>query len=133
MASSDIRSVQMNFPTVAAGTDEERGICHGLQGEWRLSAAYFQPCTTTATDASNYTTLSVKAGLAGTSLGTLTTNSSGGAALTAGTVSTVSLSGGTAREFGATDPIYVEKDDTGTGAAADGVWTFVFAQVNKGG
>jgi hypothetical protein len=129
MASSDIISVQLAFPTVAAGTDEERGVCHGMAGEWRLAAAYLMPATTAGTDASNYTTLSVKAGLAGTSLGTLTTNSSGGAALTAGTVSTVTLTGGTALEFGATDPIYVEKDDTGTGAAADGDWTFILQQV----
>nr|AKH47324.1 hypothetical protein [uncultured marine virus] len=129
MASSDIISVRLAFPTVAAGTDEERGCVHGMAGEWRLTAAKLQPCTTTAVDASNYTVLSVKAGLGGTSLGTLSTETTVGAALTAGTVSEVTLSGGTALEFGADDPIYVEKDDSGTGAAADGEWTFILQQV----
>jgi hypothetical protein len=133
MASSDIITVQLAFPTVAAGTAEERGVCHGMSGEWKLIAAYFMPATTTAVDATNFTTLSVKAGLAGTSLGTLSTETTVGAAFTAGTVSTVSLTNSPSLEFGATDPIYVEKDEDGTGAAADGDWTFVLRQLNKGG
>lgn len=129
MAHLDEFSLALDRLTVAAGTDDEREFCHGRSIECRLAAAYFMPATAVSTDGSNYTTVTIKAGAGGTSLGSFTTNSSGGAALVKGTATTISLSGGTSLEFGATDCIEIDKSDTGTGAALDGAFTFVFEPI----
>lgn len=74
------------------------------------------PATSVSTHAANYITITVKSG--STTLATFTTNSSGGAALTAGTVVTMTLTGaGTELEIAAAGVVTVEVAKAGTGPA----------------
>lgn len=82
----------------------------------KILALKLIPATSVATHASNYITITAKSG--STTLATWTTNSSGGAALTAGTVSTMTLSAsGTDLEIAAGGLITVEVAKAGTGPA----------------
>lgn len=62
-------------------------------GKWMLSAAAFVPDDTLATDGTNYITLTIRDAANGANVASTTTNSSGGAALTAGTATVFTLSG----------------------------------------
>jgi hypothetical protein len=107
---------------VAAGTGEDWYWTQPLEGEWYLETAYYVPGTTRATDAANYTTMALKQGA--TTLGSLTNNSTGGAAFTAGTARAFTLSGGNDRQLGKGDVLILNKADTGTGTALDGTLSF---------
>lgn len=103
----------------SAGTGDTWYATVPFAGTWKLEAAYFAPDTTTGTDATNYTTLTIYDAGGSTSVGALTTNSSGGAALTAGTPSAFTLSGDL--EFaGGTEAVKLVKTDASSGAAAEG-------------
>lgn len=125
----DLVTQTIDIASIAAGTGEDRYVLPpGLSGEWYLEAADFLPATTSATHASNYTTLALKNG--STTLGSLTTNSSGGAALTAGTASPFTLSGGKSREFTArTDALTVNKTDAASGAILDGSLNLIWRRL----
>lgn len=94
-------------------------------GTWRLEHAYFMPDTTTGTDAANYTTLALRNAADGADVGSLTTNSSGGAALTAGTASAFTLSGDL-EYLGGTEELKVTKTDASSGAAIEGRFVLGF-------
>ncbi|MEO1715763.1 MAG: hypothetical protein AAFR76_01515 [Planctomycetota bacterium] len=115
----------------AQGVDEDRYItpCHPDGGEWKLVKAVLVPNTTTAVNGTNYRTVTLKNGSA--ILGSLTTNSSGGAAFTAATPSAFALSGGADLEFAANeDPLHIESTHTGgTGAAVTGVVQLSFERL----
>ncbi len=105
---------------VAAGTAFTQYAAQPAPGEWELVSAYFTPSSAgaVAVHATNYVTITLKQG--STSLGALTTNSTGGAALVAGTPSAFSLSGGSALQFGQADPLVIDVAHGGTGGAANG-------------
>ena len=116
--------------TVAATADDEREFCHGLPGEWKIIAAYFTPATAVTAHASNNFVASLKAGAGGTTLGSMSTDTSGGASLVKGTPTTIAISElGATLEFGPTDALEFAKVEGGTGAALDGCLTCVFQQV----
>lgn len=74
------------------------------------------PATSVSTHASNYITITAKSG--STTLATFTTNSSGGAAMFAGTVITMTLSGaGTELEIASGGLVTFEVAKAGTGPA----------------
>lgn len=88
--------------------------------KWRLRSINYMPNTTLATHAANYGTIRPYKG--DTALAALrTTNSSGGSALTQGSIENVSLTGvGEDREISQVSPLNVRFDGTaGTGAAMD--------------
>lgn len=118
---SDRQWLSIDF-NIAADASDVRYACVPSPGEWKLERAYFVPATTVATHGTAYGTLTLKKGAGGTSLGSLTTNSSGGAAWTAGTPSAFTLADSTDVEFtGGTDCLEITADGTaGTGAAVDG-------------
>lgn len=118
-----IMQVTLPWPSVAAGTDDERGVAIAAPGEWRLVAAYWCPDTAITANATNYTTLTVKQG--STTLATRATDVAGGSAVKH-TAEALTLSGGAALEFGQGDVIQVDKDDSGTGAIVDGAFSFFF-------
>lgn len=92
-------------------------------GSWYLESASILPHNTSATDGSNYATVTLRNG--STSLGSTTTNSSGGAALTAAQKTALTLSGGVSREFDSaptganTEAANLLVAHTGTGVALD--------------
>ena len=102
----------------AATNDEEWMINHGLPGEWRLEAAYWNPQTAIAAHASNYVDLDLNVGAGGSSIGNIATDSASGAAWVKGTPTEFSLSEGTSREFGPTDTLELAKVESGTMATA---------------
>lgn len=111
---------------------DEREVCHGLPGEWKLTGAYFVPATTLAEHADNHQTLTLKAGAGGTALGYITsdTGDTYSAAYTKGTARSIVLTGtGLNLEFGATDCLEIVVAEGGTTAALDGALTLVFSQI----
>ena len=103
---------------------DEREICHGYPGECKLAGAWLVPATALAAHASNFQTLTLKAGAGGTALGYVTTDSGDatyGVSLVKGTAAAISLTGtGLNLEFGATDCLEVAVSEDGTTAALDG-------------
>lgn len=112
---------------VAAGTGEDWYWTQPLEGEWLLETAYYVAGTTRATDGTNYTTMALKQ--SSTTLGSLTNNSTGGAAFTAGTARAFTLTGGTALQFGKGDVLTLNKTDAGTGTAMDGTLSFSLRRI----
>lgn len=84
-----------------------------------ILAAYIEPTVAVATHASNYITNTVKDSTGTTTIYSQTTNSSGGTALVAGTMSTMSLQSavGTAAEIEAGGSVLAASAATGTGPA----------------
>lgn len=104
-------------PTLS-GTDatDTNYAINGSAFTAKILALKIIPATSVSTHASNYITVTVKSG--STTLATFTTNSSGGAAMTAGTVITMTLSGtGTELEIAAGGLVTVEVAKAGTGPA----------------
>lgn len=113
----DLHYQVVDVASIAAGTAEDRYVLPpGLEGEWYLESAVHTPATTQAANGTNYTTWAIKNGA--TSLGTL---SSAVTAFTAATPRAFTLSGGKSREFTAlTDPLTINKAESGTGGIGDG-------------
>lgn len=107
----------------AAGTALIRNICPPTSGErWSLVDLALMPNVTSATDGTNYCTISVYSDTGtGTSIATAkTTNSSGGAALTAGTISSFTLTGTpTQKECTQAAPHHVDVAHAASGVAVD--------------
>lgn len=104
-------------PTLS-GTDatDTNYAINGSAFTAKILALKIVPATSVSTHASNYITVTVKSG--STTLATFTTNSSGGAAMTAGTVITMTLTGtGTELEIAAGGLVTVEVAKAGTGPA----------------
>lgn len=103
---------------VAANANEDRYVTVPFAGEWEIEKICIVPATSVSTDGSNYRTTSFKVG--STTVASQTTNSSGGAARTAGTPLDLTLSNvGTTRLTGGTDALKIESAYTGTGAVED--------------
>jgi hypothetical protein len=103
---------------VVSGTDatDTAFIVNGTSGKVRVKAARLIPKTAVSTHASNYITTDVKKGSA--NLGSHTTNSSGGSALVAGTVTTIPITGsGTDLELDAGGVLLINVTKAGTGPA----------------
>ncbi len=83
----------------------------------RITGGYIVPGVSVSTHASNYITITIKKG--SDTIASTTTNSSGGAALTAGTASALTLSGTVAKvyEIAAGGSIVVDVTKAGTGPA----------------
>lgn len=115
----------------AANTDEVWYAGPTGSGEWLLDVVQFLPYTTTAADGTDYITVAVKNG--STTLGSFNTNSGGtGAALTAGAVTGVTLSGGKSLEFtGGTDVVTVASTNAGCGKAIEGKLQFRFKKLRS--
>lgn len=94
-------------------------------GEHKLVGLYFVPDSNgaVAIDGTNYLTVTVYQG--STALGTFTTFT-GGTALVAGTAVPITLSGGTALEFGQGDILKIDSVKTGSGAVLKGEFTAAF-------
>lgn len=103
---------------VVSGTDatDTAYIVNATSGKVRVKALRIIPKTAVAVHASNYITTTIKKG--STTIGSHTTNSSGGSALVAGTVTDVTLSGsGTDIELAAGGVLAVDVAKAGTGPA----------------
>jgi len=102
-------------------------------GKFDLEGIYLEPGTAVSTDGSNYLTVTFKKGASGsTNHGTLTTNSSGGVALVAGTKAVVTLSGSASKSYDAattTDCIEAAVTKTGTGATIHGTLVAMWRRV----
>jgi hypothetical protein len=117
----------VNTASIGATTNETWYWTQPAPGEWRLEAAYIVSWTTLAAHATDYTTIALKQGA--TTLGSLSSASSGGAAFTAGTARAFTLSGGTALEFGQGDVLTATKTDAGGGGALDFTVTGYFKRL----
>lgn len=110
-----------NIPLVkAAGTAGRVSHCPTTSTEkQKLRSLSLLPNATLALDGSNYATISVYIG--STEIATAkTTNSSGGTALTQGTVTAFTLTGvGSQLEVSQASPLSVRVAHTGTGGAVD--------------
>ena len=106
------------FSTVVAGTDAtDTAYIHNSTGQKiQVLAVSVVPKTSVSTHASNYITTSIKNG--SDTITSHTTNSTGGSALTAGTVKNLSLTGtGKVLEIDAGGVISVDVAKNGTGPA----------------
>lgn len=122
-----IVSQVIDIATVGASTAEDRGFCHGLEGEWRLEYAVYLPVTADAIDGSNYTSLVLKNGIGGTAVSSAVSNET--VAFAAGTPRAFTLSENTSREFGQTDVLNINKAETGTGGILDGSITVTWIKI----
>lgn len=103
---------------VVTGTDavDTADIVNAGTNKLRIKAVYILPKTAVSTHASNYITTTLANG--GTTVAAHTTNSSGGSALVARTLKTVTISGtGTALELAAGGTLTVDVSKAGTGPA----------------
>lgn len=116
----------------SAGTGETWYATVPHAGTWKLQTAYFVPDTTTGTNAANYTTLALRDAGDAANVGALTTNSSGGAALTAGTPSAFTLSGDLEYAGAGAEVVKVTKTDASSGAALEGRLVLGFAKFRAG-
>jgi hypothetical protein len=118
------------YVSTAADSDEERHVHIPMSGEWRLDSAVISPSTTTAADATNYASITLKRGAAGTAVSSALTTAT--VALTKGTARAFSLTG-TALDFtggdGSTDCLEVAVTHPGTGAAVDAQVCAVFRRI----
>jgi hypothetical protein len=106
----------------AAGTDKTYYIDIPYVAEWEIIGASFTPDGDGAvsTHGTDYISLAVKQG--STTIASLTTNSSGGAALVAGTPTVMTLSNAPSTEFtGKTDVISLVGTNAGGGKVLKGV------------
>lgn len=113
---------------VGAITDEREFAAPCITGEkLKLLRVAVMPATALAANDTNYLTISVKKGAGGTSLGSFTTQATGGQALVKGTAIDISITGtGTNLEFGPTDCLELVVADAATTADFDGAITVVW-------
>ena len=103
----------------SASADSYTCPAHPDAGEAKLVKAVWVPDITLATPARNYWTIAPKNGA--TTLGSVTTNSTGGTAWAAGTPEDITLSGGSALEFTRnTDALHIDVDEAGAATDARG-------------
>lgn len=125
MSASQAISIQIPIGFSAAGgvsAADDYYVCHGMDGEYKLEAAYFTPMVAVTAHASNFVSLTLRQGIEGDSTAissAMTTDSDGGgAAMVLGTVrefSLLSTDAAVAKQtFGATDVIFVDHDEAGS-------------------
>jgi len=120
MSAAQVCTTAIHVPSIGASTADVLHVCHGQDDEWYVEAAYYVPSTADAADASNYTTITLLAGAAGTAF-TDTAMANTTIAFVAGTVRAFAFTGAdTLREFGPTDSVEINKAETGTGGILHG-------------
>lgn len=129
-----IALLSLHIPSTAADTEDEWYVALPGRGTWRILEAKFAPATAVAANDTNYITItqSTNASAASTTwttIGTITTQVTGGAAMVIGTTRDITLSGA-GLEIGEGQQIRVEKDDPGSGAILDGTFTWLLEKVN---
>ena len=128
-----IIALALNLQAIAAGTAEERNIGIPGSGEWYLESAVFVPSTTSAIDATNTATITLKFGTGGSTIATLT---NGTVAFTKGTARAFDLSSVAAslREFSAgagTDTLEAAVSHAASGSVVDGTITLIFSKMAR--
>lgn len=118
----------VQIPDLTGTNTNEYLIAPPSSGKWVLESLSFTPETALATDASNYGTIAANKGAGGSAIGSLTTNSSGGAANVKGTRRDFSLTSSLVNFDSATTTetleIAVTKAGTGgtIGGTISGLW-----------
>lgn len=106
----------------------------GRAGEvWELqTTAYFMPSTSVSANDTNYATVKLKKNSTDLAGATFNTKVTGGAALTAGTATTMTLTGGgSLRQFTVgTDALDINVAIGGAGAVIDGCFHFVWLRIS---
>lgn len=120
---------------LAAATADDKYVSVPIDGEWVLDSITLVPNSTVATDGSDYRTTTFKVGgTGGTTVGSQTTNSSGGSARTVGVAQRITLttpeaypvSGGSGNA-GVGDCVVISSAKTGsTGAVDDATYILTF-------
>ena len=95
-------------------TPDDYYICHGQVGEWRLEAAYFCPADPVPASSGNYVSIMLSQGFEGTETDIATAMTTATVAMALGTVREFTLSENTSREFGPTDVLMVDVDESGS-------------------
>ena len=116
----DTFSLVVDIAPITSTTTEERLLCHGIPGEWLLSGASWMPSADLSANGTNYGSVGINEGAGGTSLGTVTSEST---AFTKGTAREFTLSSAL---FGPTDAIEIDVNKAGSGGTVDGALTMVF-------
>ncbi len=115
----------LDFPSTAAGTDDDFSVAVPGIGSFRVTAAYWSPDTAAALDGTNFATITLASndGAAGafTALGTLTTET---VAMAKGTTRAITLTGD-GRYVSQGDVLRLAKTEDGTGALIHGHLTIV--------
>ena len=115
--------------TAGVGDPNDYYTCHGQAGEWRLESAFYMPEITTAAAGSNYFSLTIGQGVAGSSTDVSSALTNASTAHTLGVAREFTLTENTSREYGASDTIIVELEETGSSANIAGVLVMAFTQV----
>lgn len=111
-------------------SDFSRYVVNPSGEKARILSGHITPNVSVSTHASNYMTWNVKKG--STTIATFTTNSSGGAALTAGTPVALTFTGtGKDMEIDSGSAVLVEGVNSGTGPAYDVEVTLVLQGIRQ--
>ncbi len=143
MSAPQAISVQIPIGFSAVGgvsAADDYYVCHGMNGEYKLEAAYFTPMVAVSAHASNFVSLTIHQGFEGTSTAitsALTTDSDGGGAeMAIGTVrefTMLTTDAAVAKQtFGATDVIFIDHDEAGSFTdAIEGIVTCRLVKVRE--
>jgi len=115
--------------TAGVGDPNDYYTCHGQSGEWRLVAAYYMPEIGTVASGSAYFSLTIGQGVAGSSTDCTSALTNATTAHELGVARTFTMTETTSREYGASDTIIVELEETGASANIAGVVVMQFTQV----
>lgn len=109
-----------------AGTPDNMYVCHGMPGEWELVNSYWVPDAAITGDATNYATLTAKAGATAIASYAFTAGNdvAEGAALQIAVDDANS-----ARTFGPSDVVTLAKTVAASGLALAGNWVLVWKRV----
>jgi len=120
MSAQELYIQSMDIAAVASTTEEERHLSHGLDGTYKLEAAYFTPTAAVTAAATNFVTVALNKGAAGTLIASVDTDATG-VSFVVGTPTAITISGtGTDLEFTATDGLEVDLNKDGTGGTIEG-------------
>ena len=115
--------------TAGVADENDYYTCHGQSGEWRLVAAYYMPEISTAAAGSNYFSLTIGQGVAGSSTDCTSALTNATTLHTLGVARSFTMTETPSRVFGASDTIIVELEETGASANIAGVVVMSFTQV----
>ncbi len=123
--------------TVGVGQSATTGVydpnqfytCHGQAGEWRLVSAYFMPEITLAASGSAYFDLTIGQGVEGSSTDVSSALSTASTGHTLGVAREFTLTDNTSRDFGPSDTIIVQLEETGGSNPISGTVVLAFTKV----
>ena len=119
-------TLPLRLDGTGASAADDLYLGHGQAGEWKLASCVYVPSVTTAANGSAYLSVTLKNGSTAVS----SALSSETVACTAGTGRSFSLAeAGTALEFGATDTLFFDIDETGSAAAWEGAFVATWQKV----